>query len=141
MSQANFLSPEHFDKTLKWFELSFKYDELTEEVVFFLLTYFPTKKLFDENLPLFRHIARGGIDEEERNILDISERFMRKINKSPDEKQMTNKRRIILQKIGRSVRRLRNEMFPTVDISGSKLDVILFSFFYFISSHLFISKV
>ncbi len=123
-----FLSPEHFDKTLKWFELSFKYDEITEDVVFFLITYFPTKKLFDENLSLFRHIARGGISEEERNILDTTERIRRKLNKPSDEKELMNKRANIFRNIGRSVRRLRNEMFPTVDIFDSKLDDVFFHY-------------
>ena len=137
MSQSIFLSPEHFDKVLKWFELSFEYDERTEEVVFFLLSYFPTKKLFDENLALFRHIARGGIPEEDRNIIDTSERILGKQNKSPEEKQLMNKRANILHKIARSVRRLRNEMFPTVDISDSKLDVFSFYFLNSISYHHF----
>ena len=137
MSQSIFLSPDHFDKVLKWFELSFKYDEITEEVVFFLITYFPTKKLFDENLPLFRHIAIGGICEEDRKILDTTEKILNKKNKSSDEKLLMNKRANIRLKIGRSVRRLRNEMFPTVDISGSKLDVFLFYFLNFILSHHF----
>ena len=46
------------------FFMAFKYGHFTEEVVVFLISYFPTKKLFDENIESIRVIAIGSFDFE-----------------------------------------------------------------------------
>ena len=83
------LSAEHSLKTLQWFDTSYKYGDITDEVVIFLISYFPTKQVFNENKELFIRYAINALNDKDREVFETTGDLKGKRNKSPEEKQIS----------------------------------------------------
>ena len=77
------LSPEHSLKTLEWLDSAYKFGQLTEDFVIFMLLYFPTKNLFIKNIKCIKRYAITALADEEQEILTLTDEMLRKKNKSP----------------------------------------------------------
>ena len=124
------LSAEHSLKILQWFDIAYKFGDFTDEVVIFLISYFPTLNIFNENTELIKRYAINALNDNDRQAFDMTIDFKGKRNKSPEEKEKMLKRSAILRKIGRAITRLRTELYPPAVLSGAFNDVFLtFNFF------------
>ena len=79
---------DHIDKTIQWFEVVYKYGDFTEKIVELLASYFPRIRFFNAALPQLKKLARRGLEEKDREILEATDRMRYVLNKSPEDKQM-----------------------------------------------------
>lgn len=117
------LTTHHSAMTIAWFRIAFQYGKVTEELVDVLSTYFPNKRTFDLSVPMLKTLGIKSLDEDEQIILQNSFKIKGKRNKTETEKELSKNRVRIMNKINRTISRMRKELFPeALEMSDTSLE-------------------